>query len=758
MLLSLLAVTSYYSLYLLYLIFRWGGDEYLDVVNDVALLPLGLAATWFPWRAAKPATLDHRTRRAWRSIGGAWLAYTIGNTIYLYYEVILHSSPFPSWADAGYICFYPLMLNGLLCFATTLRTRVERLRFGLDAGMILLGGGMLLWYFLLLPIALAPHLGFLDSLLSLGYPVLSMVLLFGIASVLLRRPSKNNRCALCFLLVGIAVYAIADLIYGYQNLAGTYRSGTWADGLYSGAHFIVIVAAIYQASAASTETSRAACDTALNTAATTTAAALNATEIEPEQYAGKSFNPLPYGAVVIGYALLIYVARDEWMTPLGKLLFGALALTGLVVARQVVAVRDNVKLLAEQAARNSESRFRSLVQHSSDVIVVVNRDLVVSYISSSVERMFGVPADKVMGRDFFKSVYVDNARAWRAHVEEATRREGVTPPTEWRLRHLNGSWVHVEATGNNLLHEENIGGLVINVRDITDRKRAEEKLVHDAFHDSLTELPNRAMFNNLLQRALRRAKVESVNNLNNSFAVLFIDLDRFKIINDSLGHLVGDKLLAEIARRLETCLRLGDTVARLGGDEFTILAQNVNHISEVTKLAERIQHAISLPYNLAGHEVSTTASIGIAACACGESSHYTTPEEVLRDADTAMYQAKLKGKARHQLFDESMHAQAVNQMAMEHDLRRAIEREELFLLYQPIVNLASGKVEGFEALVRWRHPKRGLVMPNDFIALAEETNLIVPLGEWVWRAACEQMKRWQVEFPELAASLSSTLR
>jgi diguanylate cyclase (GGDEF)-like protein len=277
--------------------------------------------------------------------------------------------------------------------------------------------------------------------------------------------------------------------------------------------------------------------------------------------------------------------------------------------------------------------------------------------------------------------------------------------------------------------------LIFQIQDITDRKRAEEQLLHDAFHDALTGLPNRALFMDHVKMAIQRSR-RSGNRL---FAALFLDLDRFKIINDSLGHMVGDQLLVGIAHRLEACLRPGDTVARLGGDEFTILLEDLASMDDAIEVASRVQEAVSQPFNIGGHEVFTTASIGIALSNTG----YERAEDLLRDADTAMYRAKMEGKKRHVVFDKAMHDRAMELLQLETDLRRAITRNEFFLNYQPIVSLETGKVMSFEALVRWRHPERGLVGPGDFIPVAEETGLIIPLGQWVLNEACLQMREWQ---------------
>jgi diguanylate cyclase (GGDEF)-like protein len=304
----------------------------------------------------------------------------------------------------------------------------------------------------------------------------------------------------------------------------------------------------------------------------------------------------------------------------------------------------------------------------------------------------------------------DRAEAERARAEQAER--------------------HVEELSRHIAEQERIS---VQLQESKDHFR------RAAFHDALTNLPNRALLAENLKFVIERAKQHE----DYQFAVLFLDLDRFKNVNDSLGHSIGDQLLITMARRLESCIREVDMVARLGGDEFAILLDGIPNQAEATNMARRIQEKLQSPFNLSGHEVFTTTSIGIAVSSTG----YDDPENMLRDADTAMYRAKAQGKACYEVFDKGMHTHAVYVLQMENDLRRAIEREELRVYYQPIVALENGQLAGFEALIRWQHPERGFINPSDFIPLAEDTGLIVPLGLWILKRACQQLCQWQWQSP-----------
>ncbi len=336
--------------------------------------------------------------------------------------------------------------------------------------------------------------------------------------------------------------------------------------------------------------------------------------------------------------------------------------------------------------------------------------------------------------------------ALRAHLEGLTSHF----ENEHRVMHETGVYRWVVCRGLAARDEHGkaleFGG---SLTDVTHRKVAEEQLAHRAFYDPLTNLPNRALFLDRLRHALRRA----TRRKDYAFAVLFLDVDRFKVINDSLGHMAGDRLLVMVARRLEISLRPGDSVARLGGDEFTVLLDDIKDISDATTVAERIQKELSAPFDIGGQEIFISSSIGIACSTTG----YQRPEDVLRDADTAMYRAKAHGRARHALFDTAMHAHVLRQLQIEAELRRAVERNEMFVQYQPIVALGSGVISSVEALARWRSTERGLVDPSEFIPVAEETGLIQPLGRWVLREACSEANRWRNKSGATACGLSVNL-
>ena len=408
--------------------------------------------------------------------------------------------------------------------------------------------------------------------------------------------------------------------------------------------------------------------------------------------------------------------------------------------------------LAEASLRNSISLLNSTFESTADGIVVLDlNDKLVVYNERFAE-MWQIPREMLGSRDVqrIRQYVMDQIEDTDQLIRKFEELQADPLATSVDLiRGKDGRCL--ERYSQPQLMQGKPVGRVFAFRDITERIVAEEKLRFDALHDSLTQLPNRVEFTNLLKIAIERAK-ESPHY---RFAVLFLDLDRFKVINDTLGHVVGDKLIMAVAQRFVGCLRPGDVVARFGGDEFTILLSRVLDEAGVRQVAERLLSVLTLPFEIDGYEVFTSASIGIVL----SDEFAGSVDDFLRDADVAMYRAKEAGKARYKIFDNEIHADMMTVHQLEIDLRWAIERNELEVFYQPIVELETGAVREFEALVRWHHPVRGLLTPQSFIEVAEETELIVPIGCWILEQACRQIAEWrrEVDFP-LSVSVNLSAR
>jgi len=396
----------------------------------------------------------------------------------------------------------------------------------------------------------------------------------------------------------------------------------------------------------------------------------------------------------------------------------------------------------EAALRQSEERYALAAQGASDGLWDWDLERNELYLSPRWKEMlgFGEPELSASPHEWFERVHPDDLPKLQEALGAHSAGSGSHFANEHRMRHRDGTYRWMLARGISLCDGDGrTTRMAGSQTDVTERKQAEDQLLHDAFHDALTGLANRSLFLDRLSLSLARAK----RRQDFHFAVLFLDFDRFKLINDSLGHLAGDRALVAIARRLENCVRAGDTVARLGGDEFAILLDDVRHLEDVERITRQIEERLTAPLDLQGNEIYVSSSIGIVFGTSG----YDRPEDVLRDADAAMYRAKALGRSRHEIFDEALHLEAMDRLRLESDLRRAVQEQSFGLQYQPIVSLADGRVTCFEALVRWRHPVWGLVPPDQFIQVAEETGLILPIGRWVLSEACGKIKKWHREYP-----------
>jgi PAS domain S-box-containing protein len=707
---------------------------------------------------------DSRARLSSLSFFLAIAANVVGCVAY----AVAGDAPFASASGAALFASYPLVIAGILLLPIAGTSAALRGRVLVDSLITVTALATFSWYFLLGPLLARGAESPVAALLSAACPVFDLVMLFFLLLASARAASAAQRRAIVPLSLGMLGMVVGDTARAYVTLHGSYAAGTALD-VFAPLSFMLL------GLGARTLHALAPGDPAASPA--------RATPPGPQQLSLWRMM-LPYGLMPPTIALLSYVyyhPHSPWLV--SGVHAGAALLLVLLFLRQLLAISENVRLnqdLQQSAAqleagnrsltdvnatlRASEERFRIAAASAGDVIYEWET-------GGDAVRWFG-DIDGLLGHA--PGGFPRTHAAWAAalhpddrdRVTAALRRhtDGGEPyAVEYRIARRDGRWLYWTDRGSAVRDAAGKALRLIGaISDITARKEAEDRLRHDSLHDALTGLPNRALFRERVERCIHRSRFDSTFK----FAVLFLDLDRFKVVNDSLGHAAGDMLLTTVASRLQHGVRAadcvaagrhpgegpgGNTVARMGGDEFTLLLENVSGDAAV-RVAERLLRELTLPIDFGGHEIFTGGSIGVVP----DGSGYASAKDLLRDADVAMYHAKSAGRGTYAVFNGSMHQAAVNRLRLESELRRALERRELLLYYQPIVSLSTREVLGFEALIRWRRDGR-LISPGEFIPVAEDTGLIVPIGHWALREACRQLHAWRGRFahlPELFVSVN----
>ena len=685
-----------------------------------------------------------RARCGWSTIAAGCAAWAVGRGIWLVSAMVLHHNvPAPGIADIGFVAAPVLWTAGILMLVDTppgTRSRTS----GLLEGLMIAGGVFLpTWALALAPVVRESGGPGPAQIVDLARPVLDLVVL---ASLLFAFPRcrRHARGSLALVAIGVAAIATADSGFWYLRTVDSYIGTNLFDlGWFAGFLFIGL------------GSSRPSAGTPTGTSAGTQA---GAPALDPEFRDSWRLLSVPDVIYAVGMCVTVLVAfrsRTTVLGPFERYAFGGLLVVGLV-HRMSVLVENlslTVGLEARVRARTSdlekrERYFAALVRSSSDIVIVVDEARTIRSVSASLDDIYGWDHHRLVGRPFDS---FGPFEALIAAVDAAAANSGRVHRVEWQLVDASGVTRSAESTVSNLLGDADIGCFVINTRDVTDRATLETQLRHQAFHDPLTGLPNRALFADRVGHALRRSGVSGAR-----VGLAMVDLDGFKAINDSHGHHAGDRVLRSVADQLTSALEPGETVARLGGDEFAILVEDIDDTVDPASIAERLLECIHVVVDVEGMQYEVRASVGLAISTRSTSHPADAVQRLLRDADIAMYSAKRAGRGAARVFRPEMYADAQDTFELQSQLRGAVERGEMVLFYQPTFELATGRISGFEALIRWQHPAKGLIGPSKFIPLAEESGVIVSLGDWALRTAVGQLAAWSREFGD-GGSLSMAI-
>jgi diguanylate cyclase (GGDEF)-like protein/PAS domain S-box-containing protein len=683
----------------------WGGESLKELTGAWGSFPLVVVTGVMLWPVVTDPAISSARRRAYRLLFGA-LALDLIASIGWGYDALTESVTYGSWPDALYLFYYPMAAAACALLYFDLGGRLDTARSIIDAATLSLGFGALLWFTALQPLGAMDAAQLAQNWSAAGYGIGNAIALIAGALVAMQITDWRSERGIIWLLAAMVATLVADLLWVNEELRGEYYVGDGIDLAYYAFYLCLITAA-------RKERHR------------------RAPGVDTSGLQGDLRGSLPMVALSTGIIALLddRLGLTSFQSPL---LIGVMIVaTLLVIASQALATREVVALHREVATRRFDERLTELVRRSSDMIAICDTDGVIRYASPSSEQLLGATPGELAGQrlDMVLGPEAAHVREAFGQVLRAAHSEQIAVFSITQPQGDKRSYKMVIA---NLCHVDSIRGITLNIRDVSDAARLNDQLRTLAFHDPLTLLANRSLFSDRVHQAIRHIADGMTP------AVLFIDLDNFKTVNDSLGHGAGDQLLRAFAQRLVQCTRAGDTVARLGGDEFAVLLDHVPNAAAAMSVARQIIESCKQPFDLEGQPARVGASVGVAIA-----DRVSTAERLLRNADAAMYAAKANGKGHAEVFEPEMLRAARRRIRLENELATAIEQGQFEVHYQPIVDLASRHLVGVEALMRWRHPTRGLVLPNDFIPLAEETGQIVPMTEWILDRACADLVQLQ---------------
>ncbi|WP_042354141.1 DUF4084 domain-containing protein [Bacillus rubiinfantis] len=688
----------------------WKDHTYMLGIGTSAISLTGclLATIWLSGAAKRSSQTK---KNFWILLALGCLSDFFAELIWAYYRIVLHTdAPFPGKPDIFYILQIVFYLVAFFYLTIKEKRSYQSIKFFFDVAIIMTVAFTFSWHFIIRSIVTGSAISTNSLIVSLLYPVGDLAMLFGALSIYFGVGYIFSKKKIAAIISGTSILIFADSIYTWLISMNRYQSDSWIDPLFILAVLLIgFTGVLHHEGDELSETER--------------------------EWKSEHINflrlSLPYINVTVLFTIMMIRSKG-----IDGLLVGSGISILLVIIRQVLIIIENQQLLKKVHSKAlelelSEQRYKSLFEHHPDAVYSLDLEGRFDNVNAACLSLLGYEKQELIGRSSWE--FIDHVKESRREKVKASIHKGKPEHYEVTIRSKSEDRLRMCITNIPILVKQQVVGIFGIAKDITELRENAEKIKYLAYHDSLTGLPNRALFTEILKYMGADAKRN-----NEMFAVMYIDLDRFKMINDTLGHEAGDQLLISVSERLKQCIHETDLVSRQGGDEFTLLVKGINQPMDTVVIAQRILDCFQQPHEINGQEIVTTASIGIAIYPIDDDD----PTALMRKADIAMYHVKENGKGAFRLYAET-NEYFSKKLILEKDISCAISRNELFLHYQPQIETKTGRMIGVEALLRWRHPKLGLINPGEFIAIAEETGYIQEIGEWVLREACKQAKRWQ---------------